>query len=216
MIYRKAAWKRGGQGRRMTILVVILAGGEGRRMGGNKPLRTLAGETLIARAAALARQWSNDVRLALRTGEEVGNVGMEVLLDEPGMEGPLAGLASGLREARAGGHSHLLTLPCDMPFLPADLAKRLAAASRKEVVLAASEGQLHPVCGLWPADALDHVAPYHKAGRRSLKGLAEIVGFRTAEWPADVFVNVNSPEELAAAERRLLSKIERVDVRPGS
>ena len=50
----------------MKIAVVILAGGEGNRIGGAKPLRVLRGKRLIDRAEALARQWSDIIAVAVR------------------------------------------------------------------------------------------------------------------------------------------------------
>lgn len=187
---------------------MILAGGEGSRMGGGKPLRPLGGDTLIARSIRLARGWSTDIRLALREANQVGPTPLPVLLDDPGIWGPLAGLTSALRAARLAGKTHVLTLPCDMPFLPADMARRLADAAGEGMSLASSGGQLHPVCGLWPVSVLDRISGYVRSGRRSLKGLAEMIGMTTVDWPEDYFVNVNDPGELEAAERRLASEVE--------
>lgn len=193
------------------MLVVILAGGEGSRMGGGKPLRLLGNETLIARALRRALGWSSDVRLALRSADQAGEVPVPVLLDDPDIWGPLAGLSSGLRAARELGFTHVLTLPCDMPFLPVDMARRLSAAAGDGVAIAGSGGQLYPVCGLWPVTALDHVADYVASGRRSLKGLATIVGMTVVDWPERDFVNVNDSGELELAERRLASEVENAD-----
>lgn len=196
----------------MAPLVVILAGGESRRMGGGKPLRQLGGETLIERAVRLAGRWSDDVRLALRSSDQVPGASLPVLLDGQEIGGPLAGLASALSAAKIGGRTHVLTLPCDMPFLPADLCARLAEAIGDHgVAIAASDGQLHPVCALWSTDASGALDTYRSEGRRSLKGLAERVGMVAVEWPAELFVNLNTPEELAAAELRLRSEVENRD-----
>ena len=198
----------------MDPMIVILAGGEGSRMGGGKPLRRIAGETLIGRVARIARGWSEDVRVAVRDPAQVGELGLPLLLDDGEIWGPLAGLASGLAAARAEGRTHVLTLPCDMPLLPADLLDRLSDAIRgAEAALAASGGHLHPVCGLWSVGVLDRLPDYRAAGRRSLKGLAQIAGAAVVEWPEAAFANVNTPEELADAERRLASEVEHLDRR---
>jgi molybdopterin-guanine dinucleotide biosynthesis protein A len=195
-------------------LIVILAGGEGTRMGGGKPLRLLGGKPLIERALCMAHGWSDEVRVALRAEAQAPDVRGPVLLDDPQIWGPLAGLASGLAAARQAGRRHVLTLPCDMPFLPFDLLERLAGAIGEQgAAMAASGGYLHPVCALWRTDVQDVIAAYQAAGRRSLKGLAEMVGFVAVEWPDDAFANVNTPGELRAAERRLASKVEHVHKR---
>lgn len=199
----------------MKFLTVVLAGGEGSRMGGGKPLRMLGEETLITRAVRLARSWSGDVVLALREPLQAGEHGLPILLDDPDVWGPLAGLSSALSAAQERGHSHVLTLPCDMPFLPSDLPHRLAHEGGKGVALASSDGQLHPVCGLWPVSVSDRIPAYVAAGRRSLKGLAESVGMTAVDWPGACFVNVNDPDELAAAELRLALEFQDVNHRAG-
>lgn len=191
----------------MQPLTVVLAGGEGSRMGGDKPRRLLAGEPLLSHALRLARNWSDEVRVAVRSADQLARADAPLLIDDPDVWGPLAGLTSALQEARRQSRKRVLTVPCDMPFLPTDLPERLASAIGDHgAALAASEGQLHPVCGLWSVRALDAIASYRASGRRSLKGLAEAVGFVAVDWPAALFVNLNTPEELDEAERRLRSE----------
>lgn len=174
--------------------IVILAGGEGRRIGGGKPLRLLGGRSLIDRALARARTWSDTVLVAARAGGD--------LADDPAVEGPLGGVAAALA---LGGE--VLTIPCDMPFLPDDLPARLA--SGKAATLAASGGHLHPVCARWTAAAAAGLPAYLATGRRSLRGFAEAVGYEAVEWPAapcDPFFNINDEDDLARAEALLRSR----------
>jgi molybdopterin-guanine dinucleotide biosynthesis protein A len=180
--------------------VLILAGGEGRRIGGFKPMRRLGGQTLLERAIERARAWSDEVMVAARSAEQVGEPGIPVLIDPPGLEGPLGGLASAMRINR----ECVLTIPCDSPFLPDDLPKRLAAVLPGHAAsLAASHGRVYPVCGLWRTEALAQVRGYAASGRRSLIGFAEKIGYSTAEWPESVFFNVNRGEDMVEAEARL-------------
>lgn len=184
----------------MRPAVLILAGGESRRMGGGKPLRLLGGRTLVERALERARDWSDEVAVAVRSAGQIDDPRVPLLIDPPGLEGPLGGLASALRLKRPT----VLTIPCDMPFLPGDLPERLAAAlPGHEAALAASGGHVHPVCGLWRTDALERVRRYAVSGRRSLIGFAEKIGYAAVDWPGDPFFNINSPEDLAEAEARL-------------
>ena len=189
------------------IAVVVLAGGEGRRIGGGKPLRMLGGETLLARALRQAAGCSDRVALAVRDPAQVGAPGDVAMISDAPVEGPLGGLAAALGWARDQGRAAVLTLPCDMPFVPPDLAERLGEGIEGHaVVLAASGERLHPVCGLWRVDALDQLPAYAASGRRSLRGFAEAVGFTAVDWPAspaDPFFNVNTTEDLAEAEARL-------------
>lgn len=194
----------------MKILVAILAGGAGSRIGGDKPLRILAGETLLDRAIAQARQWSDIAVVAVRDRAQVGEAALDCILDEPGIDGPLAGLAAALREAKGLGREAVLTIPADVPFLPADLRDRLVMEIDGALAaVASSGGHLHPVCGLWRASALTRLEGYLASGRRSLRGFAEALGYRAVEWAGadpDPFFNINSNADLAAAERLLARK----------
>lgn len=188
----------------MKAAVVLLAGGEGRRIGGGKPLRTLGGRTLLDRAMEQARRWSEIVAIAVRDPAQVTSTGVALLIDDPAIGGPLAGLSSALSYTSQQGCDSVLTLPCDCPFLPTDLLERLAAA-RAPAAIACSGGQQHPVCGLWRAEARDALPAYLSTGRRSLGGFAEHVGVVRVGWPEGPFFNVNSSEDLATAEERLKS-----------
>jgi molybdopterin-guanine dinucleotide biosynthesis protein A len=179
----------------------------------------LGGQRLIDRAEELARKWSDVLAVGVRTSGQISRTTVECVVDEPGIDGPLAGLVAALRFARSAGCDGLLTIPADMPFLPSDLLNRLSEAiGDRDAALASSGGHLHPVCGLWSTRVLDSVPDYVASARRSLKGLAEMVGYETVEWcdePSDPFFNINSAEDLVWAERLLRNK-GRVFERPRS
>jgi len=190
------------------LVVVVLAGGEGRRIGGVKATRMLGGRTLLERELERAAGWSGEVAVAVRAeGQASAPAGVDLLTDDPGIPGPLAGIASALRFAAARGAKTVLTLPCDAPFLPDDLVDRLAEALTPVagVALARSRGQFHPTCALWRAGegALAALAAYAATGRGALMGLADAVGWVAVDWPVeplDPFFNVNTAEDLARAE----------------
>ena len=188
----------------MTGVAVVLAGGEGRRMGGGKPQRLWGGRPLLSRAIELADGYASQVAVAVRAAGQAGQgAQIPLLFDSPEIGGPLAGLASALDFGRRQGAEWVQTLACDMPYLPADLSDRLAEALTREVgaVLPASGGRLHPVCGLWRVASRDRLETYLTTGRSSLRGFAEHVGLREVVWggpDADPFLNLNTLEELAA------------------
>jgi molybdopterin-guanine dinucleotide biosynthesis protein A len=189
---------------RSEVAVVVLAGGQGMRIGGGKPLKTFRGARLIDRAVRLASGWSDRVAVAIRDRAQVGAVLAGLIRDED-VPGPLGGLISGMSFASAEGRPFVLIIPADMPFLPTDLLDRLREAiGDNGCALARSGGQLHPVCGLWQSSAIGPALSYAASGRRSLKGLATSIGFIVVEWEAeavDPFFNINTSEDLAEAAR---------------
>jgi molybdopterin-guanine dinucleotide biosynthesis protein A len=191
----------------VTIAAVILAGGEGARIGGGKPLLQFGGTTLLDRAIQFALTQSELVAVAVRDVQQIGEIGVAIIRDDPRIEGPLAGLVGALRFAVDEGADAVLTLPTDMPFLPSDFAGRLGGELASNcAAIARSGGHLHPVCGLWLAGALDSVPAYVASGKRSLRGLAEAVGYSAVDWPATPvgpFFNINTPADFTAAEQRL-------------
>lgn len=190
-----------------VLAVAVLAGGEGRRMGGVKALRPFRGEPLVAQALRQARRWSELVAVSVREpGQVAGVVDCPLALDRADVPGPLAGLAGALDHAAGLGAELLLTLPVDMPNLPPDLPARLVAvlAPAHGVALPSVAGELQPVCGLWRVGVRDRLAAYAGSGRSSLRGFAADCGLATAAFgpeAAAAFAGANTPEELARLER---------------
>jgi molybdopterin-guanine dinucleotide biosynthesis protein A len=187
------------------LLVAVLAGGEGRRMGGVKALRPFRGAPLVAHAVALGRRWSDTVVVVVRDeGQVAGAVDAPLILDQPEIPGPLAGLAAALAHARGLNLARLLTLPCDMPNLPQDLPARLAESLGPErgCALPVAGGELQPMCGLWRTAALERLGAYLAGGRTSPRGFAAACGLATVDFGADAaFANANSPEDLERLAR---------------
>ncbi|SCW46241.1 molybdenum cofactor guanylyltransferase MobA [Ancylobacter rudongensis] len=191
---------------------LILAGGLSRRMGGgDKGLLRLGGETILARIAnRLAPQVSPLLLNANGPAERFG-LALPVVPDTlPNHPGPLAGILAGLDHlARtAPATRFLLTVPGDCPFLPRDLTARLAAAAGETgAAYAVSGGREHPVVGLWPLasrDALRRLLV--EEDERRMMRWARHIGAAPVEWPqapVDPFLNLNTPEDLIAAERLL-------------
>ncbi len=195
------------------IAGLLLAGGLSRRMGGgDKCLRMLGGETILARIAArIAPQLGPLALNANGDPARFDEYGLPVLPDViPGNAGPLAGVLTGLEWAAERDCAWLATIPTDAPFLPLDLIARLAAAATREgsdMVCAASAGRNHPVVGLWPvrlraALRLAMVAEdIRKVDIWTCRYKLSVVEF--ASEPYDPFVNVNRPEDLDRAEQIL-------------
>jgi molybdopterin-guanine dinucleotide biosynthesis protein A len=190
-------------GRDAAPAIILLAGGEGRRIGGAKPLRSLGGRTLLAHSLDRSRFWSDMRAISVRrTGDLPSD--LPIVTDDPDVAGPLAGIAAGLRFAASIGRRMALTLPCDTPFVPRDLPQRLSAAiGDRMAAVAASAGRLHPACALWRIEAAEQLDLYLATGRRSVHGFLEFLGYEEAVWsaePIDPFFNINDAADLAKAE----------------
>ncbi|WP_339873548.1 molybdenum cofactor guanylyltransferase [uncultured Brevundimonas sp.] len=189
----------------MSIVTAVLAGGTGQRIGGAKPARRLAGVSLLTHALQAVGRYGAPTVLVLRDPEQVSETKGQVILDDPDIPGPLGGLASALAWADANGADRVLSVPCDMPFLPIDLLARLDLALTGDtgVAVAASDGRRHPVCALWRTSALPVLIQRARAGQLSLNGLSEAAGRVVVDWPVedrDPFLNINTGEDLARAE----------------
>jgi molybdopterin-guanine dinucleotide biosynthesis protein A len=181
---------------------IVLAGGQGRRMGGvDKGLVPLRGRPMV--------QWVLE-RLAPQVGEILINAnqnlgayaafGHRVVPDElGGFAGPLAGLHAGLA---AVSHPLAVTVPCDSPFLPGDLVARLRAAlGANDLAVAKTGEQPHPVFSLVRRSVREHLAQFLSGGGRKID--AWYASLKVVEVPfddeADAFRNFNTREELGSA-----------------
>jgi molybdopterin-guanine dinucleotide biosynthesis protein A len=193
---------------------VILAGGRASRMGGgDKGLRPLGGRPLLAHVIERLRpQVSALILNANGDPARFAAWNLPVVADTlGGTPGPLAGVLAGMVWTRLHrpGTADIVTVPTDTPFLPPDLIARLLAARQRVVspiALAASMGRLHPVIGLWPVALEPRLAEALRASEYRVGAWAEAQGAVAVEWACagtDPFLNVNRPEELAAAERLL-------------
>lgn len=188
------------------ITGIILAGGQGRRMGGtDKGLQLLRGKPLVAWVLErLAPQVDELLISANRNLDAYARLGYRVIPDESGgiekFAGPLAGLQQGLNEA---AHPLVLTVPCDSPFLPADLAQRLYAALNREnaqLAVAKTFNQPHPVFCLCRQDLLPHLDAFLKTGGRKFDAWYSTLKVAEVNFDdeAEAFGNINTLEELQA------------------
>jgi molybdenum cofactor guanylyltransferase len=195
---------------RADITAVILAGGEGRRMGGeDKGLVHLAGCSMVEHVLArIAPQVGRVIINANRNRSSYARLGHPVFSDELNdFQGPLAGVATALAQIDT---PLLLTLPCDSPTPPADLAQRLyrALQERQADAAVAHDGQrMHPVFALLRRELLASLSDYLLAGDRKMELWLARNRYITVDFSdeADAFANVNSPEDHAEQEKRLLA-----------
>lgn len=184
---------------------VILAGGQGRRMGGiDKGLMLLHGTPLVALVLERFAPQVDEILInANQNLEAYGRFGHRVIPDEiGGYAGPLAGLQRGLA---AASHPLVVTAPCDSPFLPGDLVVRLRAAldaTQSQLAVAKTGNQPHPVFCLCRREVLPNLNAFLTAGGRKID--AWYASLRVIEVAFDdqpqAFNNINTIEDLRAAE----------------
>ncbi len=196
----------------MKLAAVILAGGQGKRLGGQKAIAIFHGASLVAHAIAQARRSCSDIAICVQRGTVLPpDIGYPSLPDENTKIGPLAGLQSGFAFAAMQGCDALLVLPCDMPLLPADLVKRLSEyRGDAPAVFAHCDGRDHPLCSIWSLACGPVLETYLAGSRRSVRGFAEAVGAATAHWPASerlAFLNINNPQDMVEARRAIADNI---------
>lgn len=198
-----------------VAIAVILAGGEGRRMGGEDKSRLdLNGKPLIRhvldRVAPQARLTTVSCH---EDPDRFADLGIPVITDESSERlGPIGGILSAMDWA-ATYHPEadfILSVPTDTPFLPHDLVRRLRYAREMadlNMACACSGDQIHPVVAMWPVAVRDILRrSLERAPERNVRNWARRIGCAYAIWqsePEDPFFNINSPADLEEARLRL-------------
>ncbi len=191
---------------RPPITGVILAGGQGRRMGSiDKGLKMLRGKPMVQ--WVLERFSSQVDEVLINANQNIDQyqlLGHQVVPDEiSGYAGPLAGLHRGLSTAT---HDLIATVPCDSPFLPLDLIARLYAAlneQQADLAVARTGDQPHPVFCLTRKSVLPGLTTFLQSGGRKIDAwyaALKVVEVRFDD-EAEAFSNINTVEELRGFER---------------
>ena len=192
---------------------ILLAGGLARRMGGgDKPMRSIAGRSILDRVIArLGPQCDGLILNANGDPARFAPFGLSVVADTVAdFPGPLAGILAGLDWAAANRPdvAFVLSAAADCPFLPRDLVARLHQGCIEldvQGAVAASGGQSHHVIGLWSVglrEELRHALT--SEGVRKVERWIARYKIATVTWPTtplDPFFNANTVDDLAEAER---------------
>jgi molybdopterin-guanine dinucleotide biosynthesis protein A len=190
----------------------VLAGGQSTRMGSDKASRAFGGGTLLSHVARRFGPPGAAVTVSTRSPEVALPAGAARVLDaEPGL-GPLAGIAALLARAPT---PWLLVVPVDLPLLPPECGRVLASASDDcDAVVFSWKGRVEPFPALVSRRLAPLIADLLRRGLRradSFHGEApcRVLAFEDVfqgRDPAVAFLNVNTPEDLARAERLAASE----------
>ncbi|MHB8666627.1 MAG: molybdopterin molybdotransferase MoeA [Burkholderiales bacterium] len=181
---------------------LILAGGQGRRMGNvDKGLELFRGKRLVDHVyERLAPQVGGVIVSANQNHDAYKTFGVRVVSDAIGnFAGPLAGLHAGLSVSR---RPYLASVPCDTPFLPKNLVERLMAQleqSGADLAVARTGNQPHPVFCLARRGVLEHLTNFLKGGGRKIDAWYASLDVVEVNFDdqAEAFTNINTPEQLA-------------------
>jgi molybdopterin-guanine dinucleotide biosynthesis protein A len=190
----------------VTVTGVVQAGGRSTRMGGEpKALLELGGRRIIERVIDAVRPNVHDLLLVTNTPELYAFLGVPMVPDAHPGRGSLGGIYSGLRAAPGDA---AFTVACDMPFLhPGVVRLVVERAGEADVVIPRCGDQLETLHACYGRACLAPIEARLAAGRLKITGFfeevrvleiaeAEVARFRD---PALVFMNVNTPDELARA-----------------
>ncbi len=204
---------------------VLLAGGRSSRMGGReKALLDIGGKPMLLHVLSRLRPQVGRIVINAN-GDPARFCGhcLPVVADSiEGYAGPLAGLHAGIAWARSETPEakFIASVPVDCPFLPLDLVSRLKAsllAADAPCAIAASDGERHPVAGLWRVELLEALSASLKNNIRALHRFAEAHGCAVVDFaPIDIggssvdpFFNVNAPGDLEKARSLFLAEAHR-------
>jgi molybdopterin-guanine dinucleotide biosynthesis protein A len=191
---------------------VILAGGESRRLGIDKALLELGGQTLVSRVAQKLALLSDDLIVVTNSPEDYRHLslGVRFVPDERPGEGALMGVYSGLKAAR---HESALTVACDMPFLNVSLLRHMLdkVAGHDAVVPRLQGGLLEPLHAVYGKHCLPFMAALLARGRRRIAAFFDQVDVFYVEQATidrldplgQSFVNINTDADWQRAQQLL-------------
>ncbi len=192
----------------ISITGIILAGGLARRMGGiDKALLSLSGTILIRHILDILKpQVDHIVINANRNHDQYEKLGHTVLSDTiSGYVGPLAGMATALQFVST---SHILVVPCDSPFLEGNLVARFVEtheSSKADICVAYDGNRVQPVFALIKSNLLSSLKAYLANGHRKIDTWYNehtVAHVDFSDHP-EMFININTPEDLETAESRM-------------
>jgi molybdopterin-guanine dinucleotide biosynthesis protein A len=190
----------------MTISAVILSGGRAKRMGGiDKGLVMLRQKPLIQHV--IQRIQPQVCELFINANRELTtyqSLGLPVFTDaHDDFIGPLAGFYVGLLHAK---YPYLLTVPCDVPDIPDDIASRLLAALTKQdadIVVAKTDGHTHPVVSLCKTTLLPSLTQAIAQGERKVSAWQKSRHYIEVSFDdcRDAFTNLNTLGDVVLLEQ---------------
>ena len=194
---------------------LVLSGGNGSRMGRDKGLINLRGDPMLSYVVDAMLGTVNEIVISVAKGEaskydEYAEIGFEVVEDRDKNIGPIEGILCGLKASRG---EYVLICPCDTPFLKREVCELLLSkASGKDAAVPFIGDKYEPVHGVFKRDAaIRAFEATLAAGKRKPSAaydrlnlvLVDEESIRVVDPGLDSFWNLNTPEDLWLAEKRI-------------
>ncbi len=185
------------------IGLILLAGGQSRRMGQDKALLSFAGEPMVKRLLRRLDFGGNSIVLiSANQPEPYQKWGIPVVADDLPGAGPLAGIQAGLRRSPC---TFNLVVACDLPFASAAVARRLSQVAEDgdyDAVVPVCDGRAHPLFSIYHRRLQGELDAFLQEGKRRVGDFLDRVQTRyvTESFPSQAFFNFNRPEDYRRAE----------------
>ncbi len=184
----------------MRIFGVILAGGQGRRLGGvDKAMLDMGGARLVDLVVGRLEPQVEELAISSNTGAGLAALGLPILADAAPL-GPLAGLLAAMEWAAPLGADYIASAAVDCPHFPCDLVAHLRLALEGGGTIAlARAGRVHGTFGLWPVSLRGDLAQFLQSGAKpKVMDYAARNPLAYADFPDEAaFDNINTPQDLA-------------------
>ena len=191
------------------VTIAIQAGGASSRMGRDKGIVPLAGKPMVRHLLDRIEGLGDETLITTNSPQDYRFAGVRLVGDTRPGAGALGGLHTALSAARG---ETVLVLACDMPLASRPLLEHLLSrAPEADVVIPRREGEYEPLCAVYAKRCLGLVEAALEAGERRMISFfprVRVVVVEEPEWSVFdpeglTFFNVNTPQELAEAERRM-------------
>lgn len=184
------------------LSIVILAGGQSRRMGFNKALLEIDGKPLIRILSDRMRELPGQIVISSNDQDSYGFLDIPVVPDRFAGYGPLAGLHSAMLYRKS---SLYVLLACDLPNLPVSLVQRMIDLSDgfDAAIPRTRDGMAHPLCAVYRRTCLPLIERALKKGKRKFieiffnkKISVKWISPDEGRYDKTDIININTPEDL--------------------
>jgi molybdopterin-guanine dinucleotide biosynthesis protein A len=191
------------------IHAVVLAGGTSGRFGSDKRFAPIGGTTMLQHVVALLSSVFPQVTVVTEPHPSLNITGADIVWDTFPRKGPLAGIHAALSKTVS---QHIMVAACDMPLISMSLVRHIVSLRAEHRAVAPMvAGRPEPLLAVYSIDCLPELEMILDSGGGPVRSLLEAVSAHYVEeeelrrFDPDLqsFFNVNTPEELEEASRRL-------------